>query len=184
MELNVSVFDKFPLLETKRLILRNIEITDASVIQSMRSNGMVNRFIPRPAMQKEEDAIELVTKTVNAFKNKQAIGWAGVLKRNGQLTGTCGFNTIDHLNLRAEIGGELSTDFWGKHIALEAVGAILNFGFQSLNLHSIEAKVSPDNRGAIHLLEHFGFKKEAHFKDRIFFNGNFLDMAVYTIIKP
>lgn len=183
MELNISVFNTFPILETKRLILRSIETEDASQIQKMRSNGMVNRFIPRPSMEREEDAIALVAKTINAFNNKQAIGWAGVLKRNGQLTGTCGFNTIDHYNLRAEIGGELATEFWGKNIALEAVGAILDFGINTLNLHSVEAKVSPENRGAIHLLEYFGFKKEAHFKDRILFNGNFSDMAVYTLIK-
>jgi [ribosomal protein S5]-alanine N-acetyltransferase len=78
MELNTSVFNTFPVLETKRLILRSIETNDASEIQKMRSNGMVNRFIPRPSMEKEEDAIALVTKTINAFKNKQAIGWAGV----------------------------------------------------------------------------------------------------------
>ena len=60
---------------------------------------------------------------------------------------------------------------------------IVKFGFDNMNLHTIEAKVSPDNRGAIFLLQKIGFKKEAHYVDRIFYNDKFYDMAVYTLIK-
>ena len=59
----------------------------------------------------------------------------------------------------------------------------MNFGFEQFHLHSIEAKVSPENRGAIYLLESLGFKKEAHFQDRIYFNQKFQDLAVYTLIR-
>lgn len=106
-----------------------------------------------------------------------------MLREDDKIIGTCGFNQIDFPNLRAEIGGELSTDYWGKNIAMEAVETIIRFGFDSINLHTIEAKVSPDNKGAIFLLQKIGFKKEAHFVDRIFFNGKYADMAVYTLIK-
>ena len=51
-----------------------------------------------------------------------------------------------------------------------------------MNLHSIEAKVSPDNRGAIFLMEKIGFKKEAHFVERIYFDEKFSDLAVYSLI--
>jgi hypothetical protein len=57
--------------------------------------------------------------------------------------------------------------------------AIIEFGFTKLGLHTIEAKVSPQNRSAIYLMEQLGFVKEAHFKDRIYFEGEFQDMAVY-----
>ena len=48
-------------------------------------------------------------------------------------------------------------------------------------LHTIEAKVAPANRSAVHLLEAYGFVKEAHFKDRVYFEGKYSDMAVYTL---
>lgn len=86
--------------------------------------------------------------------------------------------------MRAEIGGELSVNYWGKNIALEAVSAIVQFGFDTLGLHTIEAKVSPDNRGAIYLLEQIGFVKEAHFKDRIYFGETFHDLAIYSMLRP
>lgn len=183
MKINDKIFEEFPVLKTQRLTLREIRSEDAKQIFEMRSNGRVNQFIPRHNMMQEEDALQLAEKTIQAFKNKQAIGWAGILRDNNEIIGTCGFNQIDFYNLRAEIGGEMATEFWGKNIAVEAVLAIIKFGFEKLNLHAIEAKVSPENRGAIHVLEQIGFKKEAHYKDRIFFNDRFSDMAVYTLFE-
>lgn len=181
---NQSVFDHFPELKTPRLTLRDIRQDDAEQIFAMRANGRVNQFIARPAMQQQDDAAKLVERTVNAYKQKMAIGWAGILRDNKEIIGTCGFNSIDIPNLHAEIGGELDVNYWGKNIALEAVTAIIQFGLNQMNLHTIEAKVSPLNRGAISLMEHLGFTKEAHYKERIYFQGNFLDMAVYTLHNP
>lgn len=180
---NEDVFKQFPILKTQRLTLREIRVEDAKRIFDMRSNGRVNQFIARPNMQSADDATKLAERTIAAYQNKQAIGWAGILRDSQEIIGTCGFNSIDVMNLRAEIGGEMATEYWGKNIAQEAVREILRFGLYEMNLHSIEAKVSPQNKSAIYVLEHLGFEKEAHYKDRIYFNGNFIDMAVYTLIK-
>jgi ribosomal-protein-alanine N-acetyltransferase len=88
--------------------------------------------------------------------------------------------SIESANRRAEIGGEMWVDYWGKNLAIEAVSTIVNFGFEQLNLHAIEAKVSPLNRGAIAILINLGFQQEAYFKDRFFHNGKHNDLAVYT----
>lgn len=181
---NNKVFDKFPVLKTARLTLREIRPEDAKRIYDMRSNGRVNEFIARPQMQTEEEALKLAERTIAAYHNKQAIGWAGILREGNEIIGTCGFNMIEAYNLHAEIGGEMATEYWGKQIALEAVKAILAFGIDEMNLHTIEAKVSPHNRSAIYVMEQLGFVKEAHYKDRIYFDGHFKDMAVYTLIAP
>ncbi len=181
--LNTKVFESFPILQTQRLLLREIRPEDADSIFRMRSNARVNRFIARPEMKEASSSEELVKRTINAYKNRQGIGWTGILRNKGECIGTCGFNSIDYPNLRAEIGGELNPDFWGKRIALEAFTAIINFGLKEFGLHSIEAKVQAENRGAIFLLETLGFKKEAHFRDRMYFQGEFIDMAVYSLVK-
>lgn len=183
MKIDTSVFEAFPILTTERLTLREIRIADADEIFSMRSNGRVNQFIARDTMRDKQDALNIISRTEKSFEEKQGIAWAGILRDSNRIIGTCGFNSIDHPNLHAEIGGELSTEYWGKNIALEAVSAIVDFGFRNLHLHSISSKVSPGNRGAIYILESLGFKKESHLTDRIFFNGKFYDMAVYTNIK-
>ncbi len=183
MEVNETLFDEFPVLKTNRLTLRAISAADAAKIFEMRSTGRINQFIAREDMEYFDDSAKLVERVNLAYQNKQAIGWAGILRDNQDIIGTCGFNQIDFPNLRAEIGGELAVEYWGKKIALEAITAILDFGLNTMNLHTIEAKVAPENRSAIFLLESLGFTKEAHYKDRIYFREQFLEMAVYTLIK-
>ncbi|MES2690558.1 MAG: GNAT family protein [Bacteroidota bacterium] len=182
-EFDHSVFNAFPVLKTSRLTLREIRPGDSKRIYDMRASGRVSEFIARPRMQTEQQALALAEKSIAAYHNRQGIAWAGVLRENEEIIGTCGFNSLDMLNLHAEIGGEMGTEYWGKGIAVEAVKAIITFGLQHMNLHTIEAKVSPLNRSAIYLMEQLGFEKEAHHKDRILFNHTFIDMAVYTLIK-
>lgn len=183
MEVNRAVFEQFPVIKTERLTLREIRAEDAEAIFRMRSNGQMSRFIARNTMEHTEQAAQLVEKVQDTFVQQQGIAWAGILRDGNTTIGTCGYNMIDYPNLRAEIGGELSVQYWGKNIAQEAVAGIVHFGLHTMGLHSIEAKVSPGNRGAIFLLEQLGFRKEAHFQDRIYFNNAFSDMAVYTLIK-
>ncbi|MCE2771830.1 MAG: GNAT family N-acetyltransferase [Bacteroidetes bacterium] len=145
----------------------------------MRNNGRINEFIPRPNMQTLQQAEELIDKVNDNNNNKQVIAWA-VFNRENELIGTCGFNSIEVQNSRAEIGSEMDIRFWGRRYAVEAVAAIVNYGLNEMQLHTIEAKVSPDNKSAIYLLEHPGFVKEAHYKDRGYFDNRFWDLAVYT----
>jgi len=181
--INETVFEKFPVLETKRLKLRAIQKQDAEAIFRMRANERVGTFIPRPLLQESQTAIELVDRVINGFNNKSIIAWAGEIKSTGEIIGTCGFNTIDRQNLRAEIGGEMDVQYWGKFYAIEAVEGIIKFGLETIGFHTIEAKVSPLNKSAVAVLTQLGFEKEAHFKDRIYFNQQYSDMAVYTLLN-
>lgn len=178
---NDKVFESFPVLYTPRLTLREILPEDAKRIYEMRSSLRVNAFIPRHNMDELSAAENLVERTRNAYHQRQAIGWAGLLRDGQEIIGTCGFNTIEPQNLHAEIGGEMATEYWGKGLALEAVKAILHFGLHTMNLQTIEAKVAPRNRSAIYVMEQLGFVKEAHYKNRILFKGELKDMAVYTL---
>jgi ribosomal-protein-alanine N-acetyltransferase len=175
-----KIFSEFPVLKTRRLILRALVSDDSNAVFQMRSNERINTFIARNPMNTIESANDLIKRTQNSWNNKEAIAWAGVVSDSGDIIGACGFNHIDFPNNRAEIGGEMSINYWGRKLAIEAVSKVVWFGFKEMGLHSIVAKVSPDNRGAIYLLEQLNFQKEAHFKDRIHFGEKYLDMAVYT----
>jgi len=178
----MDYFSSFPILKTTRLTLRELRIEDAEAVFKMRSNGMVNQFIGREAMKEMQSAAELIEKTQRAYTEKKAIAWAGILRENKEIIGTCGFNSIDFENNRAEIGGEMATEFWGKNIALEAVTAIVDFGMTQLRLNRIEAKMDAENRGAIMLAEHLGFKKEAHLRDYFYHRESYRDLTVYSLL--
>lgn len=117
-------------------------------------------------------------------KTGDAINWSITLKGNDTLIGNiCLFN-IKKDHQRAELGYMLHPDYYGQGIMSEAIKAVLETGFKKYKLHSIEAIVNPKNKVSIRLLEKNKFKREAYFKENYFYNGKFLDSAVYSLLAP
>ena len=52
-----------------------------------------------------------------------------------------------------------------------------------MQLHSLEAKINPSNSASAMLLEKNNFIKEAHFKEDCFWEGEFSDTVVYSLLK-
>lgn len=86
--------------------------------------------------------------------------WEITLKTEDTVIGSCGYFNYKLQHRRAEIGYELSREYWAKGIASEAVQAILNYGFEQVRLHRIEALIDPPNKTSLKLVERLGFKKE------------------------
>lgn len=170
------------MLRTKRLTLRQIGPEETQRLFYLRANKMVSRFIAREVMKEEKEASEILSVVKTAYENKTGITWAGFLRDNKEMIGACAIRNIDHIHHSAELGGEMIPEYWGKNLALEAVQAVVSFGLQKLNLHRIEASVFPENRAAIFLMEAIGFKKEGHFKEKVFFRDNYSDLALYSIL--
>ena len=61
---------------------------------------------------------------------------------------------------------------------------VLDYGFNTLKIHSLEANVNPGNAASIKLLERNGFVREAYYRENYYYNGHFLDSAIYSLINP
>ena len=90
--------------------------------------------------------------------------------------------TLQKENFRAEIGYALLPDYYKKGIADEALKAVIDYGFNTMNLHSIEANLNPDNIASAELLEKNNFEKEAYFKENYYFEGKFIDSLIYSLL--
>ena len=117
------------------------------------------------------------------IETNEGINWAITLKDNPKLIGVIGHYRIKPEHYRAEIGYMLLPEYHGKGIVSEAVKEAVNYGFQVMKLHSIEAIIDPDNHASAKVLEKNGFIKEAHLKENEFFNGRFLDSVIYSILN-
>ncbi|HVX24831.1 MAG TPA: GNAT family N-acetyltransferase [Parafilimonas sp.] len=175
-------FDPFPVLYTERLVLRNVSKNDAGSIFKLRSDKKIMQFIDRPMATTEKDALNYIGVIALALQNKSGITWAISLKDDPALIGTIGFWRIESEHYRAEIGYMLHTDFHSKGITNEAMKVVLNYGFSVMQLHSVEANIKPGNIASMKLLEKNGFVQEAYFKENYFFNGEFFDSAVYSLL--
>ena len=175
-------FNPFPVIHTERLTLRNFNKNDANDLFKLRSDKKVMQFIDRPIATTVKDASEHINKILEFLKNNYGITWAISIKNNKKLIGTIGLWRIIHEHYRAEIGYMLHADFHAKGIMHEAMKPVLDYGFNIMNLHSVEANVNPDNHASIKLLEKNGFVREAWFKENYYYNGKFLDTMIYSLL--
>ena len=181
LELN---FTPFPEIKTERLLLRKMKKPDVREIFFLRSNEDVMKYIDRPRAASILDAelfLEIVMQSLTA---NDGISWGITMKEEpGKLIGYIGYWRMKKEHYRAEIGYSLNPAFWRKGIMKEAILSVVDYGFNSMNLHSIEANINADNTASAGLLEATGFIKEAHFKEDFFFDGIFRDTIIYSKLK-
>jgi len=175
-------FDKFPVLETERLILRGVSEDDVTAMFHQRSKKELMEYISIPLLKTKQDAEELVKNYQFLFEQKISISWAITVMGNPDMIGTVGYPRISKENYRGEIGYSLDPAYWGKGYMNEAVTEVLKYGFDQLKFHRIEAMINPKNKASVNLVLKHGFVKEAYFKEYTFFEGIFWDTEVYALL--
>lgn len=102
-----------------------------------------------------------------------------------KLVGTINlFHIIRGSSQSAVIGYFLDRKYNGRGFTTEATKLIVNYAFDELKLHRIEAGVQPHNIGSIRVLEKAGFHKEGIARKNIKINGKWEDHQVLAIINP
>jgi ribosomal-protein-alanine N-acetyltransferase len=180
--LNIN-FTPFPILETKRLLLRRVNKDDVNEVFALRSNPETMKYIPRPLVKTIDDALEHIAMIDAKIEGNEGINWAITYKDNPKLVGIIGHYRIKPEHFRAEIGYMILPEYNGQGIVSEAVKEVVEYGFEVMKLHSIEAIIDPENYGSEKVLQKSGFIKEAHFKENEFFEGGFLDSVIYSILN-
>lgn len=176
-------FKPFPIIETNRLVLREITKKDAENFYRLRSNKEAMRFIDKPLAESIDEIKSFIKYIDKKRKDNDAISWGISLKDGGELIGTISFHSIEKENYRAELGYMLLPEYWHKGLISEAIPKVLNFGFNDMKLHSIAANINPNHEVSRKVLEKFKFKKEAYFKENHYFDGKFYDTEIYSLLK-
>jgi len=68
-------------------------------------------------------------------------------------------------------------------MATEAVTAIIRFGFENIGLHTMMANTNPSNEASQGLLKKLGFQQEAYHRQDYFFDGAYLDSAIFGLLR-
>jgi ribosomal-protein-alanine N-acetyltransferase len=145
-------FNSFPQISTERLLLRHLSVNDADHIMHLRSNKQVNEFINRTGTITLNEAKQFISKVEKGIVNMESFYWAICLKEDQQLIGTICLWNISMEKEMAELGYELNPVFHGKGIMYEAVKAIIQFGFEQIQLKIITALTKAENVKSIQVL--------------------------------
>ena len=176
-------FQPFPNLESERLVLRRLKDSDAPEVYKIRSNLERMKYIPRPILQNEEEALAMIQMMNAKIDENTDINWAVCLKNSDKIIGFMGFYRVQPESYRTEIGYMILPEYDGKGYVSESVTTMLNYAFNTVGFHSVEAVIDPNNFGSARVLEKNGFRKEAHFIENFFWNNEFIDSVHYGILK-
>lgn len=162
-----------PFIETERLILRPITLSDAAEYYEMDSQPEVHLFLHDEPLQSVDDAINLIN-NLHLQYHRFGIGRIAIIdKATYEFIGWTGFKYIDeqhainHHYDYLDFGYRLRKESWGKGFATEAAKACMDFFNDKLNQFNINAITHVDNQVSKHILEKVGFtvKETFHLDD-------------------
>lgn len=172
-------------LKTTRLRLRPVKDSDLEAMHQLHSIPEVDQYntlgIPKDLKQSQDilapllegwrrDEIEKYTFVIELLENDAFVGMTALNLRIGK------YNS-------GEIWYKLNPSFWNKGYATEAVKALLEFGFQELKLHRIEAGCAIGNLGSVRVLEKIGMKREGQKRKTLPLKNGWSDNYEYGILE-
>jgi len=172
-----------PTLETERLILRRIAMSDAKDIFAYSCDEEVARHVLWSAQKHISEAKEYCKYMMRRYKNDEPSSWGIIEKRTGRLVGTIGFMSYSEENASAEVGYSLARWLWNGGYMTEALIAVIDYAFESMDLNRIEAQHELTNPASGRVMEKCGMKKEGVLRQRLYNKGKYCDMALYSILR-
>lgn len=140
--------------ETERLILREFQLTDAEHLFELNADPEVIQYTGDPAFASLQEAIDLIT-NYDQYKLYGYGRWSVVTKDEGEFIGWCGLKNHPQEGF-IDLGYRLFKSVWGNGYATEAAKACLDYGHYELGIEEIIARVLPDNRASIRVIEKIG----------------------------
>ncbi|MET3574453.1 GNAT family N-acetyltransferase [Bhargavaea ullalensis] len=174
---------EFPVISTERLILREATDGDAADMLQYLTDIRVVKHMGLAPFESTADAMDEIAWYRSIHAEGTGIRWGITLKDSGKMIGSCGFLNREARHFRAEIGYELSHDYWGRGLAGEALRAVVHYGFNRLQLERIEALIEPENGPSIKLVERNGFLREGLLRHYEYTQGKFDDLYMYSLLK-
>ncbi|MEY4750535.1 MAG: hypothetical protein RIQ60_2749 [Pseudomonadota bacterium] len=175
-------FDTVPVLSTARLELSAPALRDAADLFALRSDGEVQLYNAAPDRELGE-TLDFIRQVGAIDGVRRDLIWAVRLIASQQVIGLVNLSTWDRYHRRAEVGYSLARAHWGLGLAQEAVGELLRYGFEHMQLNRIEIWTSAANQRSLRLAERLGFKLDGTLHRRILEDdGQFHDCRVYGML--
>ncbi len=149
------------LIETNRLILRNLELSDVQGIFELDSDPDVHKYLGNNPIKTLKEAEGIVTYIRNQYTQHGIGRWAVIDKLTNEFIGWSGLKYETQVKKDEpyfDIGYRLKKKFWGKGIATESAKLALAYGFEELKLKEISGAADVQNIASNKILQKIGLK--------------------------
>jgi RimJ/RimL family protein N-acetyltransferase len=173
--------DKPIFLEGERIYLRPLDMADMETFYNWFNNPELRKWLYIPHPITKEDEKEFLEKMM---KDKDSVALSIVLKSDDKLIGNITLHNISRIHRRAILGiaiGDLEET--SKGYGPEAMKLMIDYGFNTLNLHKIELWAHDFNKRAIASYEKLGFVQEARRRESYFTDGKYHDELLMSILR-
>jgi [ribosomal protein S5]-alanine N-acetyltransferase len=174
---------EFETLTTDRLLLKKVTPHELKLIFAKYPKDDIKQLL---GLLSEDEYISEKRKSDIGYTsyNRSMVQFLFVDKETQKTIGRGGFHNWFFLHHRSELGYLIAdVNFRQKGLMSEALKAIVDYGFEKMNLHRIEAFTGKDNIASMRLLEKNGFTKEAVLREHYFIDGAFVDSVVFSKLK-
>ena len=172
-----------PTLNTARLLLRPFCQTDADAIFALHSNPVVLRYWDSPPWSDRARADRFLT--ICEQMQQEGSGARLAIERAGDATfiGVCNLFNWNPTYRSAKLGYVLDLPAWGQGFATEAARALLQWGFNTLELNRVQSETDTRNAASNRVLEKLGFIHEGTLREDCIVDGEISDSRVYGLLR-
>lgn len=167
-------------IEGKKIVLRAIEPKDNSLLLELINDPSIEKMVggsswPVSSIEQEQWLKE-------QLHNKGTLRCIVEDTTTNKAIGTVILSDINYKNGNAQVHIKLVKDAQGNGYGLDALSTIVKYAFAELRLNCVYAEILSYNLPSVHIFEKCGFTKEGVLRERVFKNGKYSDVIVYSIL--
>ena len=172
-----------PTLRTARLLLRPFTEADADALFVLHSSPRVLRYWDAPPWRERTRAERFIAACRRIEEEGTGARLAIERAADPVFIGWCGLVGWNPDYRCATLGYCLDDAAWGRGFATEAAGALLQWGFDALNLNRVQAETDTRNTASSRVLEKLGFVREGTLRENCIVDGEVSDSWVYGLLQ-
>ena len=147
-----------------------------------RNRAHLLRWLPWvDATRTPNDSSLFVRHTIAEQASLRAVHCAITLRK--EIIGVIAFNAIDHFHRSSTVGYWLAQTHTGNGYMTGAVRALIQLGFEYLNLNRIEIRIAPENRASRAVCVRLQFRHEGILREAEWLGDKFVDLEIYSLLK-
>ena len=173
--------DQLPVLAGGQVLLRELEISDAASLFAMLTSEEVARFISTPPTTLE-GFVRFIIWTHEQRRDGQSVCYAVVPRGLTAAIGIFQVRELERGFATAEWGFAIGSAYWGTGMFVDSSKLVIDFAFDTLGVHRLEARAAVANRRGNAALQKVGAVHEAILRRSFVRNGEYLDQALWTIL--
>ena len=172
-------------LETERLILRKLQLSDLDDYIEFRNNEDLHKFLPTKPKENINEYKKSLKKAIKEYNSKKdpRLTWAIELKSENKLVGTISIEDFWELHKQCELGWSINVNYQNKGIAFEAGQTLINHIFKNYDINRIQAFIWQGNEPSKRLALKLGFTHEGTDREARLKNDKFLDVWNFGLLR-